>query len=258
MSGIKTKNSKTLLQEYFLAQTAVLHHLYLASEIANHNPDTGYNRETILIDWLSKHLPEVVSARSGGKIIDSHNNISKQVDVVIYEKSMPQLGGNEKTYYFAEGVVAALEVKSKLTPKNLNEAFENLATVKVCKKEMPGNLYIGGKIRINPFTGLFAYDTSYKSHEAVQKALDQCLEKYGPAVDFICINKKVFFLYSDKVLTGLDYQGNETKFPPGYSFVSNEEETIWRLLFVLTNEARSSVVHGFDMTSYFMKKENNE
>ncbi len=253
---MRKQTNKTLLQRYFKSQTAVLHHLYLASEVQNHNPDTGYNREKILIDWLSKHLPEAVSARSGGKIIDSHHNESKQVDVVIYEKSMPQLGGNEKTYYFAEGIVAAIEVKSKLTPEKLKEAFRNLATVKKCKKEMPGNLYIGKNPRVNPLTGLFAYDTSYKTHDAVQKALDKYLKEYGPMIDFICINQKVFFLYSAKNITGVDYAGNKTQLPTGYSYISNEEETIWRFLSVLSEEARSAVFHGFDMLLYFMKGKN--
>lgn len=244
---------KSLLQSYFSAQTSVLHHLYLAGVIENHNPDTGYNREKILIDWLEKHLPQVVEAKSGGKIIDSNKKVSKQVDVVIYEKSMPMLGGNDKTYYFAEGVVSALEVKSKLTPANLKEAFTNLSSVKQCKKEMGAGFFMGGRPREYPLTGIFAFDTTYKNHKTMQKALDDLLIEFGAAVDFVCVNGKVFFLYSDKGMVGVDVHGNETQLPKGFAFISNEEETIWRMLFVLTKEARSAVSHSFNMLGYFMK-----
>lgn len=250
---MKKPNDKPLVQRYFIAQSSVLHHLYLASEVENHMPDTGYNRESILIGWLDKHLPQTVSARSGGKIIDSHHHESNQVDVVIYENSMPQLGGNEKTYYFAEGVVAAIEVKSKLNSKELKKAFRNLATVKQCKKEMGAGIFRNGQPKKNPVTGLFAYDTSYKSHQAFQKAIDGCLQQYGSAIDFICVNGKVFFIYFENGETVVDHEGNKTSLTKGYNYVSNSPEVAWQMLFMITQESRSAISHGFNMLAYFMK-----
>ncbi|MEP0823952.1 MAG: hypothetical protein HRF40_00550 [Nitrososphaera sp.] len=45
--------------------------------------DTGGLRETIMIDFLERHLPANCRVRKGGRIIDSTGNQSRQVDVLV-------------------------------------------------------------------------------------------------------------------------------------------------------------------------------
>lgn len=247
------QSNTTILEEYFANQSKILAQQYQSSSIAEHNPDTGSNRENILINWLNAHLPRMVHAQSGGKIIDSFDNRSKQVDVIVYDSRMPTLGGNEKTYFFVEGVVAAIEVKSELNKKSLSESLVNISSIKSCQKKIGAGIFVGGQPKKVPLSGVFAFTTSYTSHEALLSELNTLSKEIEHQPDFICINGKVFVMYLDREMTGFDKDGNEQKLQPGYIFASNEEQTIWRMLFQIITEGRTSIGYSFDMQAYFMK-----
>jgi len=245
-----------VVEDYFINQANVLDAAYKASVVNNHPGDTGTNREDILQNWLAKHIPRTSIPEIGGEIIDSTGYSSKQIDLVVYNNTYPQFGANKKSYFFTEGVVYAIQVKSILTSGQLEDAVKNLASVKTCQRKFGGGIFIGETTSTIP-TGIFAYDTDYKSSINLVEALVR-LESDGlPVVDFVCINKKAFIMYNAGNKIGIDKNGNEIgKLDPGYIVVENSDISIWNMLLAITNEGRKIIYAGVDFDKYILNIKN--
>jgi hypothetical protein len=77
-------------------------------------------------DWaelLRNWLPPIYQVVTKGRIVDSHGNASRQIDVLVLHPSYPKklLG---KKLYLAGGVLAAFECKVTLRPENIRPALE--------------------------------------------------------------------------------------------------------------------------------------
>ena len=66
-----------VLQQYCINALAVLNSQYRATQVIQHNASIGSIREQILKDFLTAHLPELVTVVSG-QIFDSNDKYSKQ------------------------------------------------------------------------------------------------------------------------------------------------------------------------------------
>lgn len=242
-----------ILQKHFSTAADKIDAEYQSSDIENHNPDTGNNREEILIKWLKAYLPRTVEVYSGGKIIDSHDNISKQSDVIIYDSSLIVLGDLPKRYYFVEGVISAIEVKSVLTKPKIKEAFENSISVKKCQKEYGSGVFFG-KPKKEPLTGLFAFDTKYKDNDSLLTAIKEVSAELGGGPDFICVNKKAFYIFNNGELRGTKADGTDVELPHGYCFVTNEPDLLWRMIFMVSGETKKVLSNSFDIQKYFFKQ----
>ena len=97
----------------------------------DHPLEVGIARERLLVDYLRRFLPERFGVDTGF-VIDSKNNISKQIDVIIYDKTISpvfEIPGKIK-YFPCECVVAVGEVKSTITErKTLSDALGKLMSV---------------------------------------------------------------------------------------------------------------------------------
>lgn len=85
---------------------------------------------------LESLMPDGIGVGSG-LIIDSFGSVSKQQDIVVYEKISPVFsinGSPDATFYPVEGVIAAGEVKSSLGKPQLKDTFEKSASVKKLKR----------------------------------------------------------------------------------------------------------------------------
>lgn len=96
-----------------------------------HPGEFGTYRESITADFLRCFLPQHLSIDTGF-IVSSLGDVSKQVDLVIYDPSMtPPLESKQRQRFFPiETVVAAGEVRSEITKQSLDDALERLAEVK--------------------------------------------------------------------------------------------------------------------------------
>ncbi len=99
-----------------------------------------------------------------GYIIDSYGNISKQIDLVIFERSFcPVFSVNdtpESTYYPCEGVVAAIEIKSKTRKQEFMDSCVKAISVRNLKRRF--NVEEDGSarnIRRYGDLGRYAHDT---------------------------------------------------------------------------------------------------
>ncbi len=106
----------------------------------------GGAREVSVREQLEQILPRGIAVGSGC-VIDSHRNVSRQIDVILYERDIcPVFCINdtpETTYYPCEGVIAVGEIKSSLDTKELTDSFAKIASVKSLERYIvtpPGNL----------------------------------------------------------------------------------------------------------------------
>lgn len=128
------------LQKYCESALSILNSQYDATKVLRHAGTAGSAREQILKDFLSAHLPELITVVSG-QIFDANENYSKQQDIVLVLKSMPRLPfASGSDLIFQEGVVATIEIKTTLNSSTLKIVGENIGSV---RKLGPGVVVTG-------------------------------------------------------------------------------------------------------------------
>lgn len=100
-----------------------------------HYAERGTEAQEILIKFLNIHLPKRYAA-SSGIIIDNQNNVSPQVDVIVYDSvNSPIYRKDERVMILpSDNVAAAIEVKSNLSKKELADAAEKIKRTKNLNK----------------------------------------------------------------------------------------------------------------------------
>lgn len=119
----------------------VLNQLELAKSI-KHAGENGRAREKIISAYLRRLTPEEFGIDTGF-VFDSAGNMSKQIDIVIYRKNYHpvfEIGGIK--HFIVESVVAVIENKASiLSTENLNQALENIKSVKALDRTCGGSNY---------------------------------------------------------------------------------------------------------------------
>ena len=116
----------TLVSEFEKARSAT------TAELVASAMETAARRQ------LEQILPTGVAVGTGC-VIDSYGNTSRQTDIVLYERDIcPVFRVNyddpKATYYPCEGVIAVGEIKSSIGKKELEDAFQKVASVKSLKR----------------------------------------------------------------------------------------------------------------------------
>lgn len=154
------------------------------------NPtDVGGYLERLVREFLENHLPGKCGVTSG-YVVNSHAEVSRQQDVIIYDKleGANYSGTNEYSVLPIESVYATIEIKATLSKKTLDDALVNSASV----KNLHGTMLLvereTGEIEDvkgygEPiYTALVAFGTGVK--------LETCgdnLEQSSGSLDHICI-----------------------------------------------------------------------
>jgi len=141
MEGNMT-NQKTL-QEYCESALSTLNSQYDATKVLRHASTAGSAREQIIKDFLSAHLPELITVISG-QIFDANENFSRQQDIVLVLKSMPRLPfASGSDLIFQEGAVATIEIKTTLNRDTLEIVGENIASVRKLESSVVATAQFG-------------------------------------------------------------------------------------------------------------------
>ena len=106
-----------------------------------HYAERASESEDILIKFLNDHLPKRYAATSGF-VIDSSNNISAQVDVIVYDAiNSPVFRKDERVMILpSDNVAVAIEVKTNLNKTELIDAAQKISRVKSLKKSPISNV----------------------------------------------------------------------------------------------------------------------
>lgn len=191
--------------------------------IINHAPTVGTYRENLLQNSLKKHLPERYHVATGFIY-----GVKKQIDILIYDRIdyAPIFREADLVIVPPESVRAVIEVKTKITPNNLQSALELL------------NLTTNVDDNTPPFfKGIFAFETSFTEESLYRKIADfysdiGAMSQGAPGVlicrpfehlSCICVHNKAFayirydrnknnrlvpFLHSKRSATGLSSQSS--------------------------------------------------
>ncbi|WPD23261.1 MAG: DUF6602 domain-containing protein [Candidatus Electrothrix scaldis] len=95
-----------------------------------HSATKGAENEEEIRRLLADFLPSHYGIGTG-IIIDIEGNESKQIDIIIYDKTTPNYTlSRESKIFLVDQVLVAIEIKTKFTTKSLQEALENTKSVK--------------------------------------------------------------------------------------------------------------------------------
>jgi hypothetical protein len=106
-----------------------------------HYAERGIEAENILIEFLNDHLPKRYDA-SSGIIIDNDNNISSQIDVIVYDAINSPVYRKDKRVMIvpSDNAAIAIEVKSNLSKSELEDAAKKIASVRRLKQSPISNI----------------------------------------------------------------------------------------------------------------------
>ncbi len=133
--------ARPMLYPYFEATAKILMDEFQRSSQQNADVNLGRNRENFCSNFLEKVLPSRLSVRRGGEIWDSKGNKTGQQDVIVIRDDCPCLHVGSDEIYLAEGVFAAIEVKSNLTTDKFQEAASSLQRVQNLSIQPPPPLF---------------------------------------------------------------------------------------------------------------------
>jgi len=167
-----------------------------------HRVTKGTAREETVKNFLKQHLPAFLGVGSG-EIISTDNQVSRQMDVVIYDaEKCPIIYRQSDVQVFPnEGVYTVIEVKSYLDSEELKKSIDIIASA----KKLPKVAYYDEAVRISvgPLYGrtwpyfptlgaIFAYDSMNLLN--VGKVLERVSqEKNLPLyeqIDLVCVLNK--------------------------------------------------------------------
>jgi hypothetical protein len=166
-----------------------------------HHGVAGQETENLLIGFLNERLPRRFAAVSG-LVIDTANSLSKQCDVLIYdaENSPVYRAGSVGQILPSDSIASVIEVKSKLTKAELEDAAEKIASVKKLQRTPITNLdqpvNFSNFIINNSLGVVFAYD-SKTSLKALAKNLKEINKKLPRAqwIDAVVVLGKGMLSY---------------------------------------------------------------
>lgn len=124
----------------------------------NHLPSDGAWKESVLRAMISRTLPTTYAVASG--FIVTEDEVSTQIDVLIYDTSVPVLyKGGDLVFVPPSACAAVIEVKSKLNATQFGSATQKLADIcALVKRYEP---------RARLFSGLFAYEKDGGIHQTL-------------------------------------------------------------------------------------------
>ena len=113
------------------------------SAIIDHNCSKGTFREQVIKNFLRPFLPGRYGV-SGGQAFDTSGEISKQLDVVVYDSLFSYIAPymDDFIYFPCESVYGNIEIKSSLNKQSFREAAENIASLKNLKRKKIDTFYV--------------------------------------------------------------------------------------------------------------------
>jgi len=137
--------------------------------LLEHRPSLGSAVEQTVSRFIKKFVPESCEITSGFAV-DANGNLSPQQDILIVRKHKIGALGTYAGFgiYPIEHVLAAIEVKTKLTISEFRSAMDSLEELALLAPNTPGESMISNKpgniLRADipicaPFTAVFALET---------------------------------------------------------------------------------------------------
>ena len=151
-----------------------------------------------------------------GHVIDSKNGHSRQIDIIVFDSRIipPIMLSEGEGIIPYEGVLATIEVKTKLDAGELNKSIENARSIKTLVPNFQ-EIFKNRFIKHSPVCYVFAFDTDLKQKEELKRLKEQ-VDKSNEAgtvikvpISGLCVANKCFLLCE-----------NATSTPPEFCAIS--------------------------------------
>jgi hypothetical protein len=167
--------------------------------------EEGRYKEAVLRNVIRRFLPKNLDIGTGF-ILKDKKEISKQIDIIIYDNTYPVLfREGDFVITSPESVKAIIEVKTKLYLSK-NPSVEEVLCKATCNEKLlnenrKGNNKKGNNKKI--FNGIFVYDQTGSKWfrvgdgrlKNVNNRLEEALRKSGGIVNHICIGNNIFIKF---------------------------------------------------------------
>ncbi len=167
-----------------------------------HAPSIGFGNEEILRNFLKTHIPDRFAVGTGFIYLDN-NNVSRQCDLLIYDKVnyAPFFKEGDFIIIHPEAVATVVEVKTTLSKKELYDSIENIRSVKEVAQKAREQ---GIRCHISGFS--FIFTTKKQKLTTVKNWLQSYPEplSHELCIDMITILGEII-LYRPKSSTSPDF-----------------------------------------------------
>lgn len=137
-------------------------HLSKGRVALSHNGEKGNALEAAVRDFFREHLPPSIGV-THGQVVDSPGNLSTQLDVILYDANRTPVFFSDSEsgtrLIPAEGVIAAIEVKTRLENRHLRPLVEVANTLKTLDRS---SFY---------YPSTSAFETSYTAYGSEHRVL---------------------------------------------------------------------------------------
>lgn len=200
----KDKEFYGLEREFMYLQTQMLQDFERSKDI-KHPRDVGTVREELLRCFFidNKLLPNSYAiSQSSVRVASTTGHLSNEIDILFYDAlNSFSLMQRQSIYEVlpVEYCYGAIQIKSKLTKKELKSAFDNIQSFKKLKKagaDENFSINLSSKVQEKGFGIIFAYDTDMDWMDIVQEITTHS-HSYDKAVipNAIFILSKGFFMF---------------------------------------------------------------
>lgn len=216
----------------------------LASGIG-HRGIEGEIREIAARECVEPFLTQSYQCGSG-KIIDSFQNLSSQVDLAVYHRKVapPILISRDLGVYPVECVRYVFEIKTKLTASEIQDAnikFRSVHRLISFPKELPDGRFKGGSL---PTTVLFAFGSDIQGSEITRYM--RITENGDPPCTVLCVLGKGYWFYNHDTKRWYGIERSEKD--PAYA------EFAWFVLGLMNTLAKEETsIKPFRPGSYVIK-----
>lgn len=200
-------NEKSNLKNLFAALQKDMISKANFSNVLNHPTEKGDNSEENWIKWFEDYLPKRYKAAKA-TVIDSHGNMSNQIDLVLYDAQYSYLAFNQHgiLYIPAESVYAVFEVKQNLTKAHMEYAGKKAESVRTLYRTSASIPYAGGVYPPKPLhriiAGVLTTITGWTEPfgESFQKSLNEYTEEQQIDCGCVLQGGAFYYNYSSKML----------------------------------------------------------
>ena len=223
-----------------------------------HNASAGMLREKVIKDVIKPYLPDCYGI-SGGLCYDCEDKRSKQLDVIFYDKlfSYRLPFDNDFTVFPCESVYGNLEIKTTLNKNSIQEAIDNIVSLKSLKREVAtefnitphleltvGEKHFGDK-KNNYFGIIFAYQSS--DVKTIMENIKDCIRPSNTGLMpdmFILLDKETIVFKADKKSMSINLYCEADGYIPIFTGEDTIAYFIISILTILYNSKLKSINPG--------------
>lgn len=160
-----------------------------------HWGEDGRYKEAIFKQILRRHIPKSLEIGTG--FVKLENNTTSQIDILLTNENGPVLFREDDFKIVSPSQVSAIiEVKTSVTKSSLKEAIDKLAdNVSAIRKFKSAQRFygIGSSSSVDPWCGLFVYDTpDIKPEEVLKIMLESSKNLLSRSIQAVCLGPNSF------------------------------------------------------------------